>query len=393
MQEFKYLIIGGGMTANAAAKGIREVDPSGSIGIVSAEQHPPYKRPPLTKQLWKGKPEDSIWLDTESCGVSLLLGHRIIRLDLPQKQAVDKDGETYAFDKLLLATGASPKHLPSGPDGIIYYRTFDDYKHLRALCDKGNDLLVVGGGFIGSEIAAALAMNDKKATMLFPETGIGARAYPRELSNFLVEYYRSKGVQVLTGDVSTSLTKHGSRTLAKTQSGRELEIDGVVAGIGVGPEVELAVDTGLNLDNGIAVDEYLNAGCPDVFAAGDVASFYNPALDRRIRVEHEDNAVTMGAAAGRNMAGDMQPYTHLPYFYSDLFDLGYEAVGEIDSSLNDTFADWKEPFREGVVYYLRDGRVRGVLLWNVWDKVPAARELISQPGPFAPDDLKGRIAA
>jgi NADPH-dependent 2,4-dienoyl-CoA reductase/sulfur reductase-like enzyme len=161
-----------------------------------------------------------------------------------------------------------------------------------------------------------------------------------------------------------------------------------VAGLGIDLNLELAVQAGLPIGNGVTVDEFLRAGKPDVFAAGDLASFYNPALGGRLRVEHEDNALVMGRQAGRNMAGAEEPYYHLPYFYSDLFDLGYEAVGELDSRL-DTVADWKEPYREGVIYYLRQGRVRGVLLWNVWEQVDAARRLIASAAMVGPDELRG----
>ena len=154
----------------------------------------------------------------------------------------------------------------------------------------------------------------------------------------------------------------------------------------------LAEQAGLAVEDGILVDEHLRTSQEAIYAAGDVARFPNPALGRRVRVEHEDNANTMGAAAGRNMAGAARPYTHLPFFYSDLFDLGYEAVGDLDAGL-ETVADWKEPHREGVVYYLGDGRVRGVLLWNVWEQVDAARRLIAEPGPFRAQDLPGRLPA
>jgi NADPH-dependent 2,4-dienoyl-CoA reductase/sulfur reductase-like enzyme len=154
--------------------------------------------------------------------------------------------------------------------------------------------------------------------------------------------------------------------------------------------VELAQTAGLKIGNGIVIDETLHASFPDIFAAGDVAEFDNPTLGKRLRIEHEDNANTMGMQAGRNMAGANEPYHHLSYFYSDLFELGYEAVGELDSRL-DTFADWNIPMKKGVIYYLAGGRVRGVLLWNVWDSVPKARLLIAEPGPFTPADLKGRL--
>ena len=180
--------------------------------------------------------------------------------------------------------------------------------------------------------------------------------------------------------------------MLRTKSGEKVEVDGIVAGIGIEPNVDLAKAAGLRVENGVVVDEFLRTDRHEIFAAGDVANFYNPALGKRLRVEHEDNANTMGTAAGRNMAGKDQPYHHLPFFYSDLFDLGYEAVGDLDGRMQ-TVEDWKEPFREGVVYYLRDGRVRGVLLWNVWEQVDNARKLIAEPGPFRPQDLKGRLPA
>jgi NADPH-dependent 2,4-dienoyl-CoA reductase/sulfur reductase-like enzyme len=149
---------------------------------------------------------------------------------------------------------------------------------------------------------------------------------------------------------------------------------------------------GLEVDNGIVVDEALRTSHPDIYAAGDVAAFYNPALDQRIRVEHEDNANTMGQVAGRSMAGATVTYDHLPFFYSDLFELGYEAVGELNAKL-EIIADWQEPYRKGVVYYLQGGRVRGVLLWDIWGQVDAARALIAEAGPFQAENLKGRLPA
>jgi len=178
----------------------------------------------------------------------------------------------------------------------------------------------------------------------------------------------------------------------KNNADRTIVVDGVVAGVGIEPNVELAQIAGLEVDNGIVVDEFLRTGHPDIHAAGDVAAFHNPLLEKRIRVEHEDNANSMGRQAGRNMAGKSEPYHHLPSFYSDLFELGYEAVGELDSRM-ETFADWKRPNEEGVIYYLQHGRVRGVLLWNVWQQVDAARKLIAEPGPFTPEDLQGRLRA
>jgi NADPH-dependent 2,4-dienoyl-CoA reductase/sulfur reductase-like enzyme len=391
MSHYKYLVVGGGMTADAAVHGIREVDATGSIGIFSMEADSPYDRPPLTKGLWKDKRVESIWRHTEKERVEFHLGRRIDVLDIQSKQVVDDQKNAHTFDKLLVATGGKPRRLPFGDDRIIYYRTFADFRRLRAMADKYKRFAVIGNGFIGSEIAAALAMNGKEVVMLFPGDGICHRVFPRELSQFVTDYYRGKGVEILAHESVTGLEEKDSQHFLKTASGREVRANGIVAGVGIEPNVELAQSAGLKVNNGIVVNEFLQTPAHrDVFAAGDVAAFYSPALDKVIRVEHEDNANTMGKIAGRNMAGKAEAYKHLPFFYSDLFDLGYEAVGELDARL-ETFSDWKTPFREGVVYYLREGRVRGVLLWNVWGQVDAARELISERGPFQPGDLRGRL--
>jgi 3-phenylpropionate/trans-cinnamate dioxygenase ferredoxin reductase subunit len=392
MPHYPYLIIGGGMTADAAARGIRELDPKGPIGLIAAEEDPPYARPPLSKALWKGEPFESVWRKTGDVGVDLYLGRRATTLDLRGKRVADDRGATYTFDKLLLATGGTTRRLPFGGDRVIYFRTVEDYRRLRALADQKKSFAVIGGGFIGSEVAAALALQGCKVTMLFPDEGIGARLFPADLARFLVGYYREKGVDVRTGENVTGIDPGGAQVVVETKSGLRETVDGVIAGIGIVPNTDLASAAGITVEDGIQVDERLRTSNPDIFAAGDVARFNAPALGARIRVEHEDNANTMGRAAGRAMAGDATPYAHLPFFYSDLFDLGYEAVGELDPR-GELVADWKEPFREGVVYYLAGGRVRGVLLWNTWGQVDAARALIAQPGPFRAKDLVGRLPA
>jgi len=390
MKNYQYVIVGGGMTADAAVHGIRERDNSGNIAVLSGEKHPPYDRPPLSKKLWTGKPLDSIWRNTEQAKADLFLDTRAVSGDVAAKTITDSHGEVYRYEKLLLATGGVARRLPSAPDGVIYFRTLDDYQRLRALADRKSEFIVIGGGFIGSEIAAALAVNGCKVSMVFPDSGIGARIYPPRLSEFLNGYFREKGVEVLTGEKVRALEKTGERFTINTESGKALSADAVVAGIGIEPEVGLAKSLGLRIDNGIVVDEQLRAAPPDIFAAGDVANFYSPALGMRRRVEHEDNANTMGAMAGRNMAGASEKYEHLPFFYSDLFDLGYEAVGEFGAGM-EIVEDWKEPFRQGVVYYLKAGRVCGVLLWNTWGQVDAARGLIAAKDMVSAGELAGRI--
>jgi 3-phenylpropionate/trans-cinnamate dioxygenase ferredoxin reductase subunit len=379
MNTSRYLIIGGGMTADAAAQGIREHDADGAITLVGAEPHPPYKRPPLTKGLWKGAEEAKIWLGTAERGVDLVLGRRIVALDLEARRATDDRGDEYAYEKLLLATGGRPRELAQADGSVTYFRTLDDYRKIRALGDSGGSFVVIGGGFIGSEIAAALTSNGSRVTMVFPESAIASRALPPELASFVTGYYREQGVEVLAEETVASV-EAGRVT---TGSGRVIEAAGVVAGLGIEPHTELAVAAGLPVDNGIVVDVHaMVEGHDGVYAAGDVASFPATALGRRFRVEHEDHANSHGRAAGANMAGAGKPYDYLPFFYSDLFDLGYEAVGEVDSRLA-TVERWDEPYRKGVVAFVDDERrPRGFLLWNTWDKVGAATDLIRAAQPI-----------
>ncbi len=390
MPHHPYLIIGGGMAADAAIGGIRERDPSCAIGLIGADPHPPYNRPPLSKALWKGKPLDSVWRRTNRTGVDMDLGRTATVLDAKQRRVSDDQGTEHSWDKLLLATGGAPRRFPFGGDSVIYFRSLDDYKRLRALADRGQRFAVIGAGFIGSEIAAALALNGKGVVMLFPGESIGGRVFPRDLSLYLNDFYRQKGVDIQPGQRVVALTPQPSGFLLETHTGGKFAVDGVVAGLGIEANTELARTAGLAVKDGIVVNATLRTSHPDIFAAGDVATFHSPALGKQVRVEHEDNANTMGRAAGEAMAGSSTPYEHLPYFYSDLFDLGYEAVGDLDGRL-ETVADWRDPYKEGVVYYLSGGRVRGVLLWNTWDQVDAARRLIAAPGPFRSEELKGRL--
>jgi 3-phenylpropionate/trans-cinnamate dioxygenase ferredoxin reductase component len=197
---------------------------------------------------------------------------------------------------------------------------------------------------------------------------------------------------VRPGGSVTGLEQRGEEFILSTSGGQQIVTDCVVAGLGIEPDVGLAKQAGLNVENGIRVDEFCATSRPDIYAAGDVALFFNPALDKYLRVEHEDNALTMGRVAGRNMAGDAKPYHHLPYFYSDMFELGYEAVGDLDARL-ETVVDWEEPYQKGVIYYLKQGRVKGVLLWNVWEQVEAARSLVAARQELQSADLIGRLPA
>jgi len=388
--DYRYLIVGGGMTADAAAKGIRELDADGSIGLVGAELHPPYSRPPLSKALWQGKGEETIWRGTADRGVDLQLGRRIVALDVDARVATDDVGETYAYERLLLATGGRPRRLPGAADAedVVYYRTLDDYRRVRAVAGAGSRFVVVGGGFIGSELAAALTGAGCDVTLVFPEQGIGARLFPADLAAYVTDDYRARGVDVIAGGLVQGVERADGGAMVTLADGRTLDADGVVAGLGIEPTTELAEAAGLAVDDGIVVDEWGRAGSESVYAAGDVARFPLHGLGTHTRVEHEDHANSHGLAVGRNMAGAGEPYHHLPFFYSDLFDLGYEAVGEVDSRL-ETIAEWTEPYRAGVVGYV-DGerRPRGFLLWGIFGKVDAATELLLGGAPLETEQLQ-----
>jgi len=387
--SYRYLVVGGGMTGDSACRGLRAHDADGSIGMFGVESHEPYARPPLSKGLWKGKEESSIFRGTPDLGVDIHVGRRIVALDLELKTATDDAAEVHSYEKILLATGGTPRELPGGGDGVVYYRTLDTYRELRELAADGVRAAVVGGGFIGSEIAAALSLNGCEVTILFPGAGIGSKLFPPHLSSFLNDYYRGHGVTVLAGEIVETVS-NGS---LHTESGTEVEADVIVAGLGIEPNTELAEAAGLTVDDGILVDDRGRVdGRADVFAAGDVARFPVPVLGGTRRVEHEDHANSHGKLVGENMAGADKPYDHLPFFYSDLFDLGYEAVGDVDSRV-DTVEEWSEPNRKGVVAYVdAAGRAQGFLLWDVWDKVDAATELIAAHTVVEPDDLRALMS-
>ena len=381
----RYLIVGGGLTGDAACRGILDIDPDpGAIMLVSAEFHPPYARPPLSKALWKGTAESTIWRLTANLGIHERLGRRVVRLDLDAHTVTDDRGESYGYEKVLLATGGRPRRLPFIAEDVTYFRTLDDYHRLRRLADAHARFAVIGGGFIGSEIAAALTLHGAPVTMVFAGQSLGARIFPPALSSALNDYFRERGVEVLAGTSVTAVEPLGDVKRLTLDDGKVLEVDAIVAGLGIEPNVELAADAGLPVANGIVVDSLGRVGGrDDVFAAGDVAAFPSPVLGGNIRVEHEDHAKSHGRRVGANMAGAAEPYDHLPFFYSDLFDVGYEAVGAIDSRL-DMLVQVGDVGDKGVVYYFDDERrPRGVLLWNQFGRVDDARALIRGGVPVA----------
>jgi NADPH-dependent 2,4-dienoyl-CoA reductase/sulfur reductase-like enzyme len=393
MKEYKYIIIGGGMTGSSAIMGIRKIDSDGTIALFSMEPYKPYNRPPLTKGLWDGKDIEGIMRPIEKYNVDLFLETRVEKIEPDEKWVQTDKDERFKFEKLLIATGGDPIQMPGAPEGVISYRTLADYEKLNELAKTKQTFCVIGGGFIGSGIAAALTKNNKEVTMIFPEIGISGLLFSDDLSKFLNDYYREHGVTILNGCLVDSISKSGNKYKVEfhnidTEEVSESKFDVIVVGIGLKPNLDLAKDAGLEVDDGILVNEFLQTSKPDIYAAGDVANFMNYGLGKRMRVEHEDNANTMGIIAGKNMAGEREKYDHMPFFYSDLFDLGYEAVGEMNKDFT-IVPDWIEPYKKGTIFYLNEGKIRGLIFWNLWDKGDLGGEIISEGKEYQVEDLKG----
>jgi NADPH-dependent 2,4-dienoyl-CoA reductase/sulfur reductase-like enzyme len=396
MTSYDYLIAGAGVAAASAVKGIRAVDREGSIGILGAEPDPPVYRPDLSKDLWLKDDkslEDSVLLGDET-GLELRTGVEVRSVDTAGHRVVLADGSEVGYGRLLLATGAEPITLDveSGPR-VIYYRTAADYRALSEVATKDAHVLVIGGGYIGSEIASALSQKDVRVTMILVDDLVQQHMFPKGLAQHVTDAFGDHDVELVHGMVESGTVDGDSVTL-RLEDGTELTGDAVVIGVGVRPRTKLAEEAGLQVEGGIVVDDRLRTSADGVYAAGDVASYPDARLGRR-RVEHVDNAEKSGEVAGRNMAGEETAYTHTPFFWSDLYDDGYEAIGELKADLEtvEDFAD--DDYGKGVVYYVDKGRVRGVLLWNVWDSVGQAQELIEQTAQQPLDDassLKGRIA-
>ena len=395
---YDYVIVGGGLAGASAVQGIRELDAVGRILLIGEENHLPYDRPPLSKKLWFGKQKvEDIFLHDrafyDKYAVTLALGAKAARLDPAAKMLTTTQGETYGYGKLLLATGCKPRTLdiPGGDlEGICYFRDLNDYLRIREVAAEGKSAVVIGGGFIGSELAAALNICKLHVTMIFPGALLCDRVLPDYLGRAVQQRYAEKGVRILAADKPVSFGKNDHKFITRTGKGEMIESDIVIVGVGVIPEVELARSGELEVGNGIVVNECLETSRPDIYAAGDNTFFPYRALGQAMRIEHWDHALNQGRWAGRNMAGAHEPFTYQPYFFSDLFEFGYEATGEVDSRL-ETFADWQKENDTGVIYYLRDGIVRGVMMCNVWDKIEAARELIRNGERVSPEKLRGLI--
>ncbi|WP_022902636.1 NAD(P)/FAD-dependent oxidoreductase, partial [Curtobacterium sp. B8] len=346
MTDFRYLIVGGGMVADSAARGIRELDADGTIGIVSEDVDPPYARPALSKKLWTDPEfswDEKVDLHTEETGATFLLGSRVTAIDRDAKTVTTDSGETHGYERLLIATGGKPRGLPGlePSDRVLDYRSAADYRKLREFADAGAHVVVVGGGYIGTEITAGISQNGAKVTFVDPDDVVGGRMFPDDLAQAFQQRFVDAGVDLRLGRRVSSGEETGDGVVLTLDDGSTVEADAVVVGLGIEPVTQLAADAGLTVRDGIVVSSTLRTDDESVFAAGDVAEYPDRILGTR-RVEHVDNAQQQGRQAGRNLADADETYDHTPMFYSDVFDMGYEAVGQVSSSLH-TVEDWTEP--------------------------------------------------
>lgn len=397
-ESYDYVIVGAGVAATSAVKGIRSQDSSGTVAVLGSEPDKPVYRPDLSKDLWldEEKSLDDSWLSgdlEDDDHVDLLTDTTVSAIDPDAHVVRLADGTSVSYGKLLLATGAEPRTLGLEPGPrVVYYRTAADYQRLRSLVGPDSHVVVVGGGYIGSEIASALVQNDVAVTLVLDLEDVQEQMFPRALAASLTKAFTDRGVTVVHGSVSTG-EDTGDGVRIRLDDGTDVVADAAVVGVGVQPRTGLAEAAGLEVENGVVVDDHLRTSVEDVYAAGDVASYPDALLGRR-RVEHIDQAEKSGEHAGKVMAGADEAYDYTPIFWSDIFDAGYEAVGETKSDL-DMVEDWKDgEIGTGVVYYLKQGSVRGVLLWNVWDSTDRAREVIEETRDepvHDPESLRGRI--
>jgi NADPH-dependent 2,4-dienoyl-CoA reductase/sulfur reductase-like enzyme len=336
VKSTKYLLIGGGLASGQAAKHLREQDPHGSITLVGEEPYVPYDRPPLSKEFLRGeKTREALFFDPEQYfhdqGVDLLLGVRVQRLEPSTKTARLASGQAIAFEKALLATGGRPVRLklPGGDlPGVHYLRTLDDSAAIAAEAGPGKRAIIIGAGFIGMEVAASLTQLGVQVTVIEAQPHIWARFADATLAGFFQDSCAQRGVTFHTSDTVAEIRGQGRPSSVLTRSGKELPCDFVCIGVGIVPNVELAQQAGLKMDNGIMVNEFLQSSHPDIYAAGDVANYLDPVMGKRRRVEHWGHAEYCGQLAGQNMAGAGIPYDLLTYVWSDIFDLHLEFAGD-----------------------------------------------------------------
>jgi 3-phenylpropionate/trans-cinnamate dioxygenase ferredoxin reductase component len=396
VREVEFVIIGGGVAAAKAAEGLRAAGGEGAAVVLTAEPELPYERPPLSKEFLRGeagrektRTHDEAWYRDHD--VEVLLATRASTLDPATRTVTTEVGDQLRYGRgLVLATGAQPNRLGlpgEDLDGVYYLRTVDDSERLRAAISRAESMVVIGGGFIGAEVAASATQMDTRVTLLERSDTLWTRAVGPEMGRFFEAFQRDRGVHVRTRTRAERIEGGDQVEAVVLPDGSRLHAEVVVIGVGVHPDTDLAERAGLTIDNGILVDQRLQAA-EGVWAAGDVANADHP-LFGRIRIEHWAEALNQGLLAGRNLAGAGDRYDRVPYFFSDQFDLSLSYLGHV--------REWDELVVRGsrevddprfVAWYLRDGTPRAALIVNDWDAEDPVRELIRRGAQVDPSELQ-----
>jgi 3-phenylpropionate/trans-cinnamate dioxygenase ferredoxin reductase subunit len=369
-----FVIVGGGLAGAKAAETLREEGFDGTLVLIGEEAERPYERPPLTKDYLRAESaREKTYVHPEAFyrdhDIELVTGTAVTALDPGGRRLTLAKGGELAYDRLLLATGAEPRRLgvPGAElDGVHYLRTLEDCDALRARLNADSQVAVIGAGWIGAEVAASARRLGARVTMIDPAALPLERVLGPRLGAFYRDVHREQGVELMLGDGVEALEGDGHVRRVRSTSGRKIDCDTVVVGIGVVPRTELAERAGLRTEDGVAVDERLETSAPGVYAAGDVANAWHPFYERRVRVEHWANALNQGPAAALAMLGREVAYDRIPYFFSDQYDVGMEYSG-LAAGCDEVVLRGDADRAEFIAFWLRDGRVRAGMNVNFWD--------------------------
>ena len=374
MSEKTFVIVGSSLAGAKAAQELRECGFDGRVVLIGAESERPYERPPLSKDYLRGESErEKARVHEEGFyrqhQIELLMGTTVTAIDPGAGRLTLEGVRELSFDRLLLTTGAEPRRL-SLPgvqlDGLYYLRTLADCEAIRERLELGGQVAVIGAGWIGSEVAASGRQKGCKVTVIDPLELPNERIFGREIGEFYRDVHAQHGVELLLAQGVEAFEGDTAVRRVRTSSGRTVECDFAVVGVGVVPRVELARAAGLQVDNGIVVDERLRTSAENVFAAGDIANAWHPFYERRIRVEHWANALNQGPAAARAMLDQHVSYDRIPYFFSDQYEVGMEYSGHA-TERDEVVLRGDRDGGEFIAFWLKDGRVVAGMNVNVWD--------------------------